>query len=220
MFRILLISLLLTFATAASAQTFFEGTMAFDVALQGEMAEMLEQNEPNDKMTMHIRNGDYIVLLAGGKMPKTFLFMADSNYEYSIDQTNQLAFRYSAHMDINRETHQLEQAVDLVARPTGETAEVMGVTCQVYQLRKPEATFLYYVSDQYRVDVSLYPEPCRAKASFLAPGLEGRIPLKTVRKEPKLTVITTATAITPRTFQEAQFDIPAGFQVKKRDYRY
>ncbi|MDP5169641.1 MAG: DUF4412 domain-containing protein [Bacteroidia bacterium] len=220
MFRILIFLFPFFLVGTLSAQSFFEGTMSFKVELSGEMAEMLAENEPHDQMTMHIKDGDYIVLLKGGRYPKTFLFVADSNYEYSIDAANQMVYKYSAHMDVNRETHQLEKNVDLKAENTGETAEVNGIMCQIYKFRKPDAVFYYYVSDDYRVDVSKYPENCRAKASFLADGLDGRIPLKTVRKEAKLTVVTTLTNVTPREFDLAQFRIPTGFALKKRDYRY
>lgn len=213
--------ILFTFATSSLfAQDFFEGTMNFSVKYEGEMAEMLSQNEPNDQLTMHVKDADYIVLLKGGRYPKTFLFVADSNYEYSVDQNNRRAYRYSPHNDINMETHQLERDVDLEAQDTGETEEVNGTICKIYRLRKPEAVFYYYVSDAYLIDRSKFPDPCRSKASFLVAGLEGRIPLKTVRKEKELTVVTTVTGITAREFNPGQFKIPAGFEVKKRDYRY
>lgn len=203
-----------------SGQPFFEGTLNFKIEMSGQTAQMLSENEPSKEMTMHLKGGDYIVLLKGGRYPKTFLFVADSNYEYSMDQGNRLAYRYSAHLDINRETHQLEQERALVAQPTGESAEVNGIRCQIYELRRPDATFLYFVSDDYRIDVSQYPSPCRAKVAHLAQGLEGRIPLKTIRKEASLTVTTTLTGISARTFSQDQFRIPSAYTVKKRDYRY
>lgn len=220
MLRTASVLLLAFMATSTFAQDYFEGTMNFSVKYEGEMAEMLAQNEPNDQLTMHVREGDYIVLLKGGRYPKTFLFVADSNYEYSIDQNNRRAFRYSPHNDLNMETHQLERNEELEAQDTGETEEVNGRLCKIYRLRKPEAVFYYYVSDDYKVDRSKFPDPCRSKAAFLVPGLEGRIPLKTVRKERELTVVTTVTSIKAREFNPGQFKIPAGFEVKKRDYRY
>ncbi len=217
--RILFIGLMLL-TPFVGAQPYFEGTMNFSVEFEGEMAQMLSDNEPNEQIIMHIKNGDYIVQLRGGRYPKTFLFIADSNYEYSIDQANNRAFRYGVHHDLNMETHELEQQYSLKAQPTGETAEVKGRECEIYRFRKPDAVFFYYVSDDYRVDMNQYPSPSRSKAAFLIEGLDGRIPLKTVRKEADLTVITTLTSINERAFNEAQFRIPADFTVKKRDYRY
>lgn len=220
-FRCLLVLVVcLSTVPTLRAQDYFEGTFVFSVDISGPVAEMLQLNEPNDKMVMHVRESDYIVLLQGGRYPKTFLFIADSNYEYSIDQANERAYRFSMHVDESRETHQLEQQYDLQASPTGDSAVVKGVTCQIYRLRKPEAVFYYYVSDAYRVNTDLYPENPRSKASFLAPGLEGRIPLKTVRKEQDFTVTTTVTNINPRQFNPGQFIVPPGYEVKMRDYRY
>lgn len=220
MYKNLLLIVTMLISGGLSAQDYFEGTMTFSVDFKGELAEMLSQNEPNTKLVMHLKDGDYIVLLQEGRYPKTFLFVADSNYEYSVDQNNRMAYRYSPHNDMNMETHQLERDVDLEAQPTGETAEVNGTTCDVYRLRKPDAVFFYYVSQEYRIDRSKYPDPCRSKASFLVPGLDGRIPLKTVKKTEGLTVTTTLTGVTQREFNPGQFRIPQGFQVKKRDYRY
>lgn len=220
MYKNLLLIVTMLLSGGLSAQEYFEGTMTFSVDFQGELAEMLRQNEPNTKLVMHLKDGDYIVLLQEGRYPKTFLFVADSNYEYSVDQNNRIAYRYSLHNDMNMETHQLERDVDLEAQPTGETAEVNGTTCDVYRLRKPDAVFFYYVSQEYQVDRDKYPDPCRSKAAFLVPGLNGRIPLKTVKKTEGLTVTTTLTGVTKREFNPGQFRIPQGFAVKKRDYRY
>lgn len=220
MYKNLLLIITLLISCSLSGQEYFEGTMTFSVDFKGEMAEMLRQNEPNTKLTMHLKDGDYIVLLQEGRYPKTFLFVADSNYEYSVDQNNRAAYRYSLHNDMNMETHQLERDVDLEAQPTGERVQVNGITCDVYRLRKPEAVFFYSVSEEFRVDRSRYPDPCRSKASFLVPGLEGRIPLKTVKKTEGLTVTTTLTGVKQREFNPGQFRIPRGFLVKKRDYRY
>jgi hypothetical protein len=218
MIRVMIwVSLLLGGLHDLWAQDFFEGSLVFEVKAEGPQAEMMAVNEPNDKLTLHLNpTGDYIVHLSGGRYPKVFMFLADSNYEYSMDMANRRAFRFSSHADLNHKTDTL----DLRARPTGRADTVKGVTLQEYVLRKPGEQFLFYVSDDYRVNKAAFPPDCRAKASFLAEGLEGRIPLKTIKKTKDITVTTTLTGLKPQTFSKDQFMIPPGFEVKGRDYRY
>ncbi|GAB4411684.1 MAG: hypothetical protein OHK0039_17050 [Bacteroidia bacterium] len=199
----------------AAQQTYFEGSVFYEVEISGAQAEALKLNEPNNRMLMHVKDADYIIQLSGGRYPKTFMFVADSNYEYSIDLTNRRAFRYSSHADLNR----VEEA-PVKAVATGKEEVILGQTCQEYRVRKEGAEFLYYVSDAYRVNTALYPPKTQAKAGFLAPGLDGRIPLRTIRKESGLIVTTTARKVTPNAFDVEQFRIPADFEVKNRDYRY
>ena len=195
---------------------FFEGTISFSVSMKGPQAEMLKLNKPNNKLQMHVKDGSYIVNLMGGEYPKTFIFMADSNYEYSMDMANKTAYRFSMHSDLNKEIYKKE----LVAKPTGKEMEVNGLMCQEYRLKRGQIYFTYYVNDKYRINTDFYPANSRAKASFLAKGLEGRIPLKTIKQQKGLTVITELKKITAREFSKDQFMIPPNFQVKNRDYRY
>lgn len=197
----------------------FEGTLNFEVELQGPQAEAMKANEPNDKLTMHFREGDYIIQLMGGLYPKTFLFIADSNREYSINAAEKKAFLFSSHTDVGRTNN---RKPDPVAKPTGKQKEVAGIMCDEYKLLRGDLLFYYYVNDGFRIDRSLFPERPRTKASFLAKGLDGRIPLLTVRKQrdKQLTVITRLVKQNPRTFKPELFLIPPDFTLKKRDYRW
>lgn len=197
------------------APSFFEGSFTYQVKFNGQQAEMLKQNEPNTNMTIHIREGDYITLLKGGRYPKTFMFLADSNREYSIDFSRKLAFRYSRYSDRIRKEKSRPNA-----SPTGQKGTVYNLECDIYKVRTEDTQFLYFVHDDYRVDVSDYPRKLRARPFFLVPGLEGRIPLKVVKKQKALTVIQEVKKITPTTFNPKQFLIPPAFIVKNRDYRY
>ncbi|RMG55738.1 MAG: hypothetical protein D6722_27440 [Bacteroidetes bacterium] len=213
--HLLLILCSLLPASLLAQTSYFEGSLFFEVELKGAKAELLMQNEPNTKLIMHLKDDDYIVQLSGGRYPKTFLFIADSNYEYSIDMASQRAFRYSAHTDFNQPEEE-----PVKAQPTGRQVEVLDIMCNEYRLRKEDEEFLYYVHDDYRVNTALYPLKPRAKASFLAPGLEGRIPLMTIKRTQGLTVRTTVKKISPQEFDAEQFAIPPGFTVKNRDYRF
>ncbi|MEM6806618.1 MAG: hypothetical protein AAF696_34780 [Bacteroidota bacterium] len=211
---------LILFSIQSHAQDFFEGTLTFEVQLKGPMAELLSKNEPNNKMTMHVRDADYIILLSGGRYPKTFFFVADSNVEYSVDMSKREAYKFSMHGDKARASHKSEKRTPVVAKATGNQVEVQGVLCDEYKMRKDNSLFTFYVSDDYRVNLDLYPEIPRTKASFLIKGLDGRIPLKTVKRQKDIQVITTAVKISAKDFDPKQFQLPPGFKVKGRDYRW
>lgn len=202
-------------AGQALAQEFFEGALYFKVDTQGPQAEELKLNEPNKEMVMFLREGDYIVQLRGGRYPKTFLYINSEDMEYSVDAQANAAYRLSGHSDLKQEVK-----VTPLALPTGQQAEVMGVMCDIYRMQRDNANFLLYVSDQYRIDLSRYKGKENAKPLFLVQGLEGRIPLKTVKKEPGLTVSTTVVKIEPKPFSPDQFSLPPGTEIKRRDYRF
>lgn len=199
---------------AQGESAFFEGSMNFEVEIKGPAAGDLLVNEPNNKMDMHLKDGNYIINLRGGRYPKSFMFIADSNRQYSMDVQNKTAFKYSSFNDLAKK----QKAP--VAVYSGKTEEVNGVMCDIYRARSGQSLMTYFVCDQYRVDLGQFGEKTTAKASFLVKGLEGRIPLKTVKKDKNLLVITTVTKIQARTFAEEQFMIPPDFEIGKRDYRY
>lgn len=221
-FFLLLVCIPFLLTAQHEGSDFFEGSINFSVDFTGPQAEILKENDPNSQLLMHLKDGDYIVQLSGGAYPKTFIFVADSNYEYSMDMVNKRAFRYSSHSDMNKAT--AKSVVKAV--PTGKELTIKNVICQEYRMKKQDPKtkeityFTFFVSDAYRVDVTKFPTKTRAKASFLIPGLDGRIPLKTIKKQRGLTVITTATKMTPKEFDTEQFRIPFGFVVKNRDYRF
>ncbi|MCI4671415.1 MAG: hypothetical protein MRZ79_24955 [Bacteroidia bacterium] len=198
-------------------QGFFEGTLQFSVEFKGEQADLLKQNEPNDEIIMHIKEGDYIVQLRGGRYPKTFIFMADSNHEYSVNFKEKLAFKYSKYTDRTLVDKNKEKPS---AKPTGKQKEINGILCEEYRMATPKTVFYYYVNDAYVVDLAKYPDRPRTKASWLAEGLEGKIPLQTVKKQKDLVVKTTVKSVKTKDFDPRQFQIPKGFKVKGRDYRY
>lgn len=198
-------------------QPYFEGSLTFKVEFSGNQANMLKQNEPNEEVIMFIKEADYIVQLRGGKYPKTFIFIADSNHEYSVNFTEKLAFKYSKYTDRTLLEKNKEKPS---AKPTGKQKEINGILCDEYRMATPKTIFYYYVNDAYRVDLSTYPKRPRTKASWLADGLEGRIPLETLKKQKNLVVKTTLVNLKAREFDSAQFQIPPGFKVKGRDYRF
>lgn len=211
----LILFVLCTSALYSQEHPYFEGTVSYKIEMKGEMAEELQLNEPPNQMIMHIKDGSYIVNLKGGRYAKTFIFVSDSNRQYSVDFNNRMAYRYYPHNDIA----QKEQEKPM-ASYTGKEVELNGKMCKVYQAKQGDIRFTYYVRENLKVDVTNYPSDTRARANFLVKGLEGKIPIKTIKQQKGLMVVTTATQIVDRPFKESQFMIPPGFKVKNRDYRW
>ncbi|MFK7969127.1 MAG: hypothetical protein AB8F95_02115 [Bacteroidia bacterium] len=213
----LLLFLLPIFAFAETADsTHFNGTVTYTVEMKGPKADYLLLNKPPDKMQMHVFNGDYIINLTGGEIPKTFMYINKHDREFSVDPMNKVAFKFNPHEDLNRETHKKEP---VAVKLKGKTGVVLGDTCDVYAIKKGESFLYFFVNDKYRVDTTLYKGKVQAKPNFLVKGLGGRIPLKIVRKQEGLMVTTTCTGIKRRDFDKSQFRIPKDFTIRNRDYR-
>ncbi len=210
-----LMAMHLNFAQEAEVAP-FEGSITYEVKFTGPNADNLRTNEANNELEIHMKGGNYIINLKGGRYPKTFMYVNQKDIEYSVNVAEKKAFKYSAHTDINRETHQQEPPV---AEYADKTAEVNGILCDVYHMRKDKDYFTFFVSNQYQVDLADYEGKKRAKPFFLVNGLDGRIPLKIIRKTPDLTVMTTIKNITSREFSMEQFELPADFEISNRDYR-
>ncbi len=196
------------------ATPYFEGSVEYKVTVEGSEKEILFENEPNTQMAMHIKDGDYIVNLAGGRYPKTFMFIADSNYEYSVDMNNKRAFRVSVY------NHYKPMWVRPPALPTGEKEMLNGVECDIYEVKTDTSYSKIWASEKYRVNTEFYKNKKRAQANYLLPGLDGKIPLKSIKKEKGLTTTLVMTKITPTKFRKVQFTIPPDFVIKNRDNRW
>ncbi|MFN0202325.1 MAG: DUF4412 domain-containing protein [Bacteroidia bacterium] len=194
----------------------FEGTLEYVVEIKGPESGFIMENEPNTRMQMHIKDNNYIVKLLGGRYPKMFMYVADSNYEYSLDLKDKRAFRASAYN--NKEMKPMAKRP--AAKPTGKVEKVNGIECQIYQSEHDSAKFTFYVSDKYRVNKRLFKVNTRAQANYLVNGLNGRIPLKIIKREKGLMMTTTLKSIKPEKFEPEQFRIPPDFTVYKMDRRY
>ncbi len=213
-FSMLSFMMCLTCLGQSESNLYFEGTFSYKVELKGEMAENIKLNKPNTSIQMHIKEGSYIVNLKGGDYPKSFIFVSDSNWLYSINMAESVAYKYSSHNDRALSAKLPE------AKLTGKKDTIMNIPCDIYVARSEDARFLYFVNDEYRIDTTLYNDSTNARANFLVSGLEGKIPLRSVKQTKGLTVVTTVTDISPQRFDEEQFRIPFTFELKKRDYRF
>lgn len=211
-FRILCTGAILIMGGFLKAQS-FEGSVSYSIRLTGKGAADILMNEPPKKMDLHVKEDNFILSLTGGRIARTFLFIGDSSETYSIDVTNKKAYRNTYYRDTTK--------VVPTAVSTGKTMLIKGETCQEFVLEKPkeQETVTYYVTDKYRVDPKLYEGKKDAKADFLTPGLDGRIPFRKVIKTPDVTTEIDLTSIKSKSLDKENFMIPDGFIVKKRDPR-
>ena len=198
-------------APSLKAQSFFEGSLSYSISLDGKIAEDLNSNKPAQKMDMHIKGGDFIVQLYEARIPKTFLFISDSNHTYVVDAANQTYFLRDYYYD--------PDTVVPTAQIVKDTAHIMGHICRIYRVEKKGMVTYYYAPDDLRVDTRLYKGKDEAKANFLIEGLEGRIPLKTVIKKPGFETTILVTSIKPKVLAPNNFRIPGSFERKIRDRR-
>jgi hypothetical protein len=215
--------------TAQAQPTFddsapFEGAITWNFTVRGEMREHLRMVNPINTMTMHIRNGDYIIHLYANAQaradadafaepfPTTRLFIADSNRTYTIDVANSRAF--------SGDMYEKPDSVPPVAVFTGDSMLIQGHWCYAYRVIKPDDKITYYITPKIHVELGYYANATEATASFLTQGLRGCIPLLTIRENARRTIEIRAVSINPQRYEEAMFRIPRQFHVTKmRDYR-
>jgi hypothetical protein len=206
--------LLLAPVQSHAQQPSFEGSVNYTIRLSGKMADEMLSNNPPTKMDLHIKDDNFIINLMGGRIPRTFLFIGDSNETYIVDAGNRRAYKRTYFEDT--------AAVSPKAVPTGLTATVKGYTCQEYKVTYTDRKeiVLFYVTDEFRVDPALFANKKDAKADFLVEGLEGRIPLRKVIKTPEVVTEIDLASIKAVTHDISNFRIPEGFVLRKRDPRY
>jgi hypothetical protein len=209
----LILFLAITGVHLQAQNTYFEGTIKYTIEYDGKAADALMLNKPVTRMDMHFKDNNFIIHTYEGQLPKTRLYIADSSEMYILDLSNNVAYRRD----------RLEDTSKVISPPhakfTGDTAVVAGMKCLVYKVSKPKEVTLYYVHDSIRINTALFKDKKDAQMNFLTHGLDGRIPLKTVRKTPEITITTSAVQVLPRKFKIDQFRIPAGTVIKPRDNR-
>lgn len=206
--------LVLLGGSQVQAQKYFEGSISYAIRLSGKVAQELMTNDPANIMDMHIKDDNFIVHLSGGRIPRTFLFIGDSNHTYVVDAATRRAYRRTYYVEDTN-------AVPPVAEPTGKKVSIKGYQCDEYKVERPEdeTVTLYYVTDAIRVNMDLYAGMDKAKADFMTKGLDGRIPLRKLIKSPGLTTEIDMRSVKARKLEKENFLIPASFKLKGRDPR-
>lgn len=192
----------------------FEGTIKYSVEITGPESDILLNNKPCTKMDMHFKDNNFIIHMYEGQLPMTRMYIADSSELYILDMNNEVAYRRDRRESLNTEIKPPK------AIPTGDSAFVLNIKCAEYRVQKKGEYIFYYVTDLYRIDPALFAGKKDAQVNFLTLGLDGRIPLKTVRKSSTLTVTTKADQVIPRKLEVEQFRIPPQFLIKPRDNRF
>jgi hypothetical protein len=240
-FAIIFLKSLAAYAQAGAAinaipttEPAFCGFIDFEFKVKGEFAEELALVNDIKYMTLILREGDFIIQLYGDEIapsrnsryydaanpmhpeikqvfPTTRVFLSDSNRMYIVDAANRRVFR--------NESYEIDNEGIPVALPLGDSIKVLNTTCYGYKVKKKNEEIIFYVSPKYRADLRFYPEGTAAKASFLTKGLNGCIPLKTIRKNPERTIEIVATRIQKRNLKKEEFSIPRGFKILGYDYR-
>ena len=189
---------------------YFEGSILYTIKYYGAMEEFWRNNQVPTSMLLHIKDGDYIIHLFNTKFPTTYLYISDSDKTYILDLKNNRAFTKSK-VKIDPEPP--------TAVPMDDTLTILGYKCRAYKVEKKDETIIYYVSDAIRVNLEYFQGKKNAKAFFLTKGLDGRIPLKMIRKFYDSTVISTATKVTWRKYKTSQFRLPPGIKILGYDFR-
>jgi hypothetical protein len=220
------------------AKGYFEGTINYKFTVDGSWAEYIKEQNAIEFMSFSIKDGNFLVHLYGPDhrseprntqidedfflpdggirkpqiFPTTRVFLADSNRMYVVDVKNERVFK--------REIYDPPVGQIPEAKPIGDSLKICGYMCYGYKVVKNDETITYYVSPKVRANLGFYPlETTRATASFLTRGLNGCIPLKTIRTNKHRTISITATQVIPRKLDKAQFAIPPGFKIMGYDYR-
>jgi hypothetical protein len=212
---------------------FFEGLIEYKFSHTGSSSAEFNQLNAIENMTLILKDGDFIIHLYGPpppspppfdpenpkiELPKqvfnsTRLFLADSNQMYSLDMKNKRLYMSDSYEVQHKDT------IIPTAIPTGDSLKILKWMCYGYKVKKNEEEITYYVTKKIKANMAFFPSQTKAKVNFLTEGLNGAIPLKTVRKHKNYTIYIQATSIKPQTLDKAEFDIPPGFRRFKYDHR-
>lgn len=219
---------------------YFEGTIQYKISLSGPRAEYIRTLNNITLMTVHIKDNNYIVYEYGmpdHKEPfspndpkleinqvleNTRVFLADSNEDYIVDVENRRFFKYDSYeLQLKLDSNLVGRKHVPEAVPTGDSVMILDVLCEKYRVEKEDEVIYYFVSPRYRVDLKQFEGLTKARISFLTPGLQGKIPLRTIRKKKNghLVIDIKATGITVRELHKNQFLIPKSFEFYLTDPR-
>jgi len=215
-----------------SETSYFEGNIRYKIRVSGPMAQELKMYNDLEFMELYIKDNNYLIHLYGTPpdppppfdpnnpkfdMPKqvfptSHLFLADSNQTYILDAKNARYFLTNAHLK-SRDLNPPE------AFPTGDSMLVANVLCYAYKVIKKDEEITYYINPRIRVNLSRFKGLDNASANFLTRGLNGCIPLRTVRKNKDYEVKIDATHVLPQKINRSDFQLPLSFERQEYDYR-
>lgn len=201
---------------------FFEGTLTYSFSVKGPLGEQLQKTNPISRMTMHLKEGNFIIHLYGEQnqgasefrpdaFESTRLFIADSNEMYTIDTRNKRAFK--------GEKYTPDESEPPSAEFSGDSMRIQGYWCYSYVVKKPDETITYFCSPKIRANTAFFAQT-DARANFLTKGLRGMIPLMTIRQSRERIIKIKCVQVARRELGMSNFRIPPGFEVSPMyDYR-
>ncbi len=215
-------------ALTPEKETYFQGSITYTIDAGGPLyAQMEKVYKQNKQMILRIKDADFIVILSNGDFPVTRLFIADSNHTFILDQNNSRYFLYEGSQLKDKKNKNKQKALQSeeseshvpTAEPTQDSLLVCGHMCKAYVIKKPHEKITLYVSPKYKVNTALFKNKTAAQAAFLTKGLQGMIPLKTVRESKDIKTVITATKIEPQELQTGGFRLPPKWKRELYDYR-
>ena len=188
-------------------QEYFQGAIYYEVQTSGTNALELKKASHVKRMAMFFREGDFILRTFDGAFPKTLMYLNKYDNVFVIDIEKKKIFL--------GEQYRTRYQEPPAAFATGDSARVAGVMCREYELKREDSRTLFYINNNYRVNLGYFKGKYRSQAHFLIKNLQGCIPLKTVTISDTLTITTTATTLKPEPLSAEQFTLPPGFQIVK-----
>lgn len=189
---------------------YFEGTITYTIRYWGVDEEFFRANGVPTKMTIHIKDGNYIIHLYDAQFPTTRLYIADSDKTYLLDLKNNRAF--------TKEKVKHPSSPPM-AYPINDSTMVLGEMCYAYRVEKEHERITYYVSNRYVINPAFFAGKKHAYAFFNTRGLNGKIPLKIIREWKGNVIEITAVSIKEQKFEPIQFTLPPGIKLYGYDWR-
>jgi hypothetical protein len=210
---------------AYERETYYEGMIHYSFRVEGPIALGYREANPIDNMRWFFKDGDYMIHIYGPKsndplnpvsaFETTRLFLADSNHLYVIDARNERAFKYEKYEPVD--------SIIPTAFPTGDSIRILNYMCYGYRVNKEDGTTItYYITPKIKVNMAYFPEETtNSRGAWQTKGLQGCIPLMTIKEHPKKMKITIkAQTVTPMKIEKDQLQIPSFWKVINGvDYR-
>lgn len=218
--KLFLALLIAGMGTSLQAQGSFEGTIEFNIAIEGENADQMAGFMP-ESYIYKIKGPKVKFSMNGGMMAAMmgdFVFDSQSKEGYMIQHSSSTAYR------LNSEEMEADAAAENITpevQATDETATIAGYACKKYivTVSTPQGATTQEVWATTDIDVPR-PESQGVSGGFgqvFIDGLEG-FPLKVVTEIPMMgKMIMEAGSVTEEAINNDEFAVPAAYKVEDFD---
>ncbi len=216
--NLLIVLAVLITSTVAFAQAPFNGTVTFDVELKGDMVDMFKSMMPN-KQIYYYSEGDFRMETIGGLASGQgdVLYQAKNNKTYILNSARKTA------QEMQNEEGDKTDDSDVVVTETGETAEILGYSCDKYKvvIKTKDGEMVQYIWATKAL------QPVKPKGAENIKGMSAitekikgmplKIQLEIDQMGMSFTMITTATNIDKSKPKGSLFDIPSDYTIEAFD---